>query len=159
MASYFTQFSEIIPLTTEDERAWWAELLAVAHLVREEGDDPQHPADWWRDHLGQPRNTEDDIEEIAHDLDEYVELQPPDNEGGLPQVWLHSFEGSVERIVEVVQAFLAKFRPTSNVVMSWASTCSKPRPGAFDGGAVVIMATRFYWIDARTLAVAHALGL
>jgi hypothetical protein len=38
------------------------------------------------------------------------------------------------------------------VVLTWAETCSKPRPGAFSGGMVVISAEDVHYIDPWPLA-------
>jgi hypothetical protein len=46
--------------------------------------------------------------------------------------------GDVEMMTELMQRFLQKFRPKKYVVLTWAETCSKPRPDEFGGGAMLV---------------------
>jgi hypothetical protein len=90
----------------------------------------------------------------ATDLDQYA----ADEEVGLQcsvqivddGLWISEDEsGSPEDAANVVQAFLAQFRPDEIVSFSWAETCSAPRIDAFGGGACVVTAT-----EARFMNVA-----
>lgn len=48
----------------------------------------------------------------------------------------------LDEVEALMIAFIAKWRADSIVVIEWADTCSKARPGAFGGGAVYITATK-----------------
>lgn len=56
--------------------------------------------------------------------------------------------GDVEAAINLIQAFLTKFRPNQAVGVTYAVTCSKPRPDEFHGGAVFITATNVDWMSA-----------
>ncbi len=77
------------------------------------------------------------------------------------RVWSDTF-GNADHVVDLVTAFLARFRPAAVFTLAWVETCSAPRPGAFGGGAIVVTATgREYlalteWLDARREAVERA---
>lgn len=70
------------------------------------------------------------------------------------RVWSVSF-GNVDHVAAFAEAFLRRFRPAEVFTLSWVETCSAPRPGAFNGGAIVVTVTdRAYytlgeWLDAR----------
>lgn len=48
---------------------------------------------------------------------------------------------SVAVLVELIQAWLKKFRPSTVWYGSWANTCSAQESGAFHGGGVAVSAT------------------
>ena len=52
--------------------------------------------------------------------------------------------GDLEHLLAVLQVFLTKFRPTEHIVIEWAMTCSRPRPGEFGGGVVLITSDYCY---------------
>jgi hypothetical protein len=53
----------------------------------------------------------------------------------------------LDRVVAFVQAFLKTHRPDSSIGFEWAETCSKPRPGEFGGGAILVTATTDEWMS------------
>lgn len=55
--------------------------------------------------------------------------------------------GDIEAVTEFVKALQEKFPRHSPVGFSWAETCSKPRPGEFGGGAVVVDAGNVEWVS------------
>ena len=48
----------------------------------------------------------------------------------------------IEVTAEFIQRFLQKFRPKLTVGWEWADWCSKPLPGAFGGGVVLVSAKK-----------------
>jgi hypothetical protein len=60
--------------------------------------------------------------------------------------------------VDLVQAFLKRFELDLVVSFQWANTCSRPRPNAFGGGAVVISRRNAMWFNTRTL-LEHAVKI
>lgn len=77
-------------------------------------------------------------------------------EDGGKTLWIYSDEsGDIDVACDVIQEFLAEFRPSESFTLSWAATCSKPRVGEFGGGAVYVTADRveyvssWGWIDQK----------
>ena len=60
--------------------------------------------------------------------------------------------GDLDQVVLLVQKFLRAFRPTETWTITYATTCSKPRCGAFGGGAGIITADNIEWRDAELIA-------
>lgn len=58
--------------------------------------------------------------------------------------------GNVDALLDIMQAFLAKFRPDDCFTMEWAHTCEKPRVGEFGGGAAFVTATGQQFINTGT---------
>ena len=52
----------------------------------------------------------------------------------------------------LVQKFLQAFRPADVWTITYATTCSKPRCGAFGGGAGIVTADTIEWRDAELIA-------
>ncbi len=91
-------------------------------------------------------------ENIARALDLYRDAEP--NEDGWrpsegfsmslidadgPKLWIRDEDnGSPDLVIEFVLLCAEKFDLKGLWGFTWANTCSKPRPGAFDGSAVVI---------------------
>ena len=67
-------------------------------------------------------------------------------------------QGEVEPVADMLQAFLQRFRPTQEVALTWACTCSRPRPDTFSGGGVVIGGDRQEWFDATRWVQQHLEG-
>ncbi len=65
--------------------------------------------------------------------------------------------GNLEALVTLLQEFLARFFPDRAIVFSWAEWCSKPRPGQFGGGAVIVRPTPddTTWILTEDVGVDH----
>lgn len=55
--------------------------------------------------------------------------------------------GDLERVVTFVQMFLKAHRPDGAIGIEWADWCSKPRPGEFGGGAILVTATTDEWMS------------
>lgn len=121
MANYYTQFSLEVTDLTDDEVAW------LKHVLRGEKDEP---------------NPE--LAAILGDEMVWFETEFVEPAG----LWIHSGEsGSPDQAAEFLQEFLRKFRPDRVIGFGWADTCSKPRLDTFGGGAVVVSATDFSWVN------------
>ena len=72
-------------------------------------------------------------------------------------LWFYAEEvGDPEQVVCLVQKFLRRFRPDQYWSLTFACTCSKPRVGAFDGGAVFVTANDIKWQDVHGFIEAEA---
>lgn len=93
-------------------------------------------SEWWKARLDSEQASEDGcVCEVAF-------------EGGY--ICLYAYEhGDLERLAGCVQDFLAKFRPRDCFGLTFAFTCSKPRPDEFGGGAVFVTARGQKWLSAR----------
>jgi hypothetical protein len=61
-------------------------------------------------------------------------------------LWLYAEEsGNPENAAEFVCKFLKRFRAGQSWSLTWATTCSKPRVGAFSGGAVFVTPDKIEW--------------
>lgn len=125
MANYYTQFSEVIPNLTEEEKAWLERALQDTDLLSD-----NEELEW--------ENAFGDIFEHGVQFEHQFIENPNSSYGNY--LWVHASEGCVEELIALVQAFLARFRPTESWFMSWAATCSKPRVGEFGGGWAVVTA-------------------
>jgi hypothetical protein len=74
-------------------------------------------------------------------------------------LWLHAdVSADLEQVASFVQRFLRQFRPDRYWSLTFACTCSKPRVGAFSGGAAFVTANDIKWqgshafIEAETKA-------
>jgi len=153
VANNYLQFSEVVPHLTEAEEPWLEEQLQTvcvfgAHEYAEDAvptdladakpdwtgvrflrDKKDHDAQW--DALGFEFSFGDDA---------------PTGWGR--HLWLYAEEsGEPGNVAHLVQKFLKKFRSGQCWGLTYAATCSKPRVGEFDGGAVFVTAKRIYWQD------------
>lgn len=55
--------------------------------------------------------------------------------------------GNIDAMVELLQEFLAKFRPDEFLSFTWSYTCSKMRPGEFGGGGALVGSNSVLHID------------
>jgi hypothetical protein len=60
-------------------------------------------------------------------------------------LWVWDDDGFTDNVVEFIQETLAKFEIVGTVVFEYAYTCSKPRPGEFGGGVVLITKDNSWW--------------
>ena len=158
MADYFLQFSETVSGLSEPEAAWLADQLRCVAVI----DGVEHPADempggvttdqvaWLgpRFLLG-AEGYEDSPEEPAFCFVFGID----DDEDVARYLWLYSEDhADLDQVVLLVQKFLQAFRPTETWTMTYATTCSKPRCGAFGGGAGIVTADNVEWHDAEVIA-------
>jgi len=148
MANYYTRFSEVIDLN-EEEYKWFEEQLEWTYLYNGEVRRPDEAfsADFLQDNAewqGYRFFSFLSPNEMPNFEAELV------NENGERYVWIYADEyAEPEYAAMLVQAFLKRFRPNDCWTMTYACTCSKPRPGAFGGGVVFVTADT---IDGRNTA-------
>ena len=144
MADYFTKFSFAIPVTPE-QGDWVAQVHALAtELIghAEDGEARENiegPQDMVLAALGLAEKRDGDpCLQVVHDAKEGT-------------VWVGSEDsGDVDYTADLVQALLKRFNLDLVVSFEWANTCSKPRLGAFGGGAVVISRRNADWFNNGT---------
>jgi hypothetical protein len=139
MANYYTHFSLLMELPTEEAQNFALNLVEQISTVRE-GDEP--PADF-------PAC----FNEVLEDWNFEVEAAHPSQGCGL---WLHSENGGIDAVCAFIQHLLQLYYPAGHVALEWSNDCSKPRTDAFGGGAAIITATKIksmstgQWIHRHT---------
>lgn len=122
MADYYLEFSETLDGLEPKEEKWLREQLAAdpgadcpAFLLDCEDRDPD--------------DSDYGFEWSFH------------GEAEERHLWVHADDhGDVDRLAHLVQKFLKTFRPDQCWSLSYANTCSKPRPDGFGGGALFVTA-------------------
>jgi hypothetical protein len=122
MANNYTQFSFLLPLPTDPEKAKlvpeWVKAQQEMTDVTQELDDNVEWYEWYR----------------------YLMEFDPNG------VWIYTDEtGSPEAAANIAQLYLSDFDIEGGVLITWADTCSKPRIGEFSGGAVVVTKDKQMW--------------
>ena len=126
MANYPTLFSFAVTDLTDAQRTWLEALLAT-------------------DEEGLPSA---ELRPLLADETPGFAAQFEDDGRTL---WVHSEDGGTPAdAANVVQQFLARFRPEDSLGFEWANTCSRPIIDAFGGGAVFITATHQRWNNSST---------
>jgi hypothetical protein len=125
MADYFTNFSLIVPLPTE-------EAVEYAIQLAEHASGIQLGNEMAADFPESLRDVTDDwlFETDANDASEGRGL------------WLHSINGGIDAVCAFIQHLLQRFTPDHHVTLEWSNDCSKPRVDAFGGGAALITARK-----------------
>jgi len=77
-----------------------------------------------------------------------------ENREGKTDLWLYAEETfNLEGLADILQAFLAKFRPQEIFSLTYACTCTKLRPGEFGGGYCIVTGKEIIfgnvWQDAQ----------
>ena len=152
MANNYLEFSEIVPNLTAPEEAW---LEAQLQTVRAFGNNeyledavPAELADTAPDWSG-PRLLRD-FGDYDPDYDslgfQYAFHKDEARDGWGRYLCLYAEEyGNPEHVAHLVQKFLKTFRPDQCWLLTYATTCSKPRAGEFGGGASFVMADEIKW--------------
>ena len=145
MADYYLQFSESLGGLTFAEREWLARQLETIFVVNgrectfDELPDGGSQADisWCGLRLFRElaANDEDDDGEAGFQF-----VLNTDPAAGC-YLWLYAeADGRPDHAAYLVQRFLQTFRPRACWSLTYAVTCSKPRLGAFGGGALFVTA-------------------
>ena len=158
MADYFLQFSETVSGLAEPETAWLADQLRCVAVI----DGVEYPADEIPDGvttdqvawLG-PRFLRGvaDYEDSPGEPAFCYEFGADEDDDVGRYLWLYSEDhADLDQVALLVQKFLRTFRPADVWTFTYATTCSKPRCGAFGGGAGIVMADNIMWHDAELIA-------
>lgn len=102
--------------------------------------------------------TESD--DAAKWIEKRLEAAREDDEGGIcaferegTKVWVYSEEyADMNRLVDILAEYQKTFGDQKAIVLTWAYTCSKPRPGEFGGGAAVIVGGKIESLETRDWA-------
>jgi hypothetical protein len=147
MADNYLQFSEVLVNLTEPEEAWLKEQLQTIRVFN----DKEYAEDAIPAELTSA-NTDWAGVRFLHDKDdfdsrwdtlgfEYEFDSDSDKDGWGRHFWLHADDwGNPENVAYLVQKFLKMFRPDQCWSLTYAASCSKPRIGEFEGGAVFVTA-------------------
>jgi hypothetical protein len=130
MADYYTHFSLILELPDEAAQAYALNLAQQAADTRFGEDPPELPQDF-------PASLVDVLEIWNFETEAQGSLEP-----GKYAVWLHSCNGGIDAVCELIRHLLKKFNPTGRVEFEWSNDCSKPRTDAYGGGAAIITAKK-----------------
>ncbi|MEX2389230.1 MAG: hypothetical protein WD534_15235 [Phycisphaeraceae bacterium] len=170
MANDYLQFSIDVPGLTPAERYWLerqldADLLQAAAIHQSTCDElhalpgAEREAAYHESRARYLQASPDGIEPrdlvlLGHyrqqeDTLGFESLFERDREGEQILLLFAEEQGDVEPVAVLLKAFLERFRPMQQLALTWACTCSKPRPGAFGGGGVIISAERCVWFDAH----------
>jgi len=169
MSDSYRQFSVSISLKSDEEFEWLNGLLAAIEDApdlnlefygSDESDGRgriparfQHTADW--------KEFTDKVGIEMTDIVKAVAYGYGDSKGSYGQIGLfnvtlegqkqgvlHLYENEgcdIEKPVELIHAFLKRFRPTDTCILSWADTCSKKHNNAFGGNEVLITGDWVFW--------------
>jgi len=130
MADYFTNFSLIVPLPTQQAVDYALNLAEQASRIQQ-GDEI-------------PDEFPESLRNVTDDWHFDTDSNDPSNARGL---WLHSSNGGIDAVCAFIQHLLQRFAPGEHVTLEWSNDCSKPRVDAFGGGAALITAGKIKTIN------------
>lgn len=139
MADYYCQAVICLGETTEEEHAWVEAVLAYNDWIFEQN----FPAT--KESEEKKVLPEGGVEFIdASDTSPCLNPSRWDDQTFLD----HEEYASVDHAMELMQAFLKKFRPPGTALsFEWANTCSKMRADGFGGGACVVTADDMEFVN------------
>lgn len=114
MADYYTNFSVALPLPNHEAQQY---ALDLAEKVEQGSED-----------------LPESLKEVMEDWCFETVAQDENN------IWLHSSNGGVDAVCAFIQHLLQRYNPAGCVAVEWSFDCSKPRIGAFGGGAAIVTA-------------------
>ena len=134
MADNYIEFSEIIGNVTKKETAWIDKIPRAFEFEENE----KYNADEWKDHFTEAlKNQGIKLAPDDSGFEDFPRFEYEIDESG--NWWIHADEqADLGHIVDVVQAFINKFRPDFVFRLTYAETCSRPRVGEFGGGWMVV---------------------
>ena len=159
MADYYLEFSETLSGLSEEEATWLADQLRCVAVIG----DVEYAADQIPDKVDADQVTwqgprfllgaagyDESPEEPAF----CYEFREDNVDGDSSRyLWLYSEDhADLDQVALLVQKFLREFRPAEMWTVTYATTCSKPRCGAFGGGAGIVTADAIVWHNAETIA-------
>lgn len=144
MANNYTEFSVHVGPLTEDERQWFTEQCECVEIPppASAADADDIPATRPRYLVDDPRIDSDDCEDVQF---QYEFLGKGED---LSAVFFADEQGDSWLLAILLQKYLAKFHPDDCLWVTYACTCSKPRPDEFSGGGHFITAEEIESWDA-----------
>jgi len=171
VADYRTQFSVAIAPLTHTQIEWACkvhnaasmadEVFEICNMQGRRSKDGRPPKEFLTDGewLGFPEDVRDAaLKVVGRDGENgsSFALNSDDGEdGSLDAGTLYVFSedgGGLEAAAQLVQSLLVRFDIAEPVILEWADTCSRPRPDAFGGGAMVITRDRILSMSTRQMA-------
>jgi hypothetical protein len=149
MADYYLQFSETIDHLTEEEEQWLRDQLWKVVKVEdrvipcEEASGRGDIWDWEGPHALADMSDEFQSEPFEWDIDH-------EEDRGRLTLFAEEY-GEVGAVGEFVRRFLARFRPNDTWSMTYSCSCSRPRPGDFGGGALMVTRDGYRTVDTSEL--------
>ena len=147
MADNYLQFSEVLTNLTAEEAAWLeSQLQTIVAFGDQEfrEDDPAIATMLGDPAYSGPRFLRDNPDfDCRYDVTDF-ECDFFDDQDTEPvrSLWLHADAyGNLEHVAWLIHKFLKRFHPDQCWSLTYANTCSKPRIGQFNGGAVFVTAT------------------
>jgi hypothetical protein len=138
MANYFTNFSLVFTLPSQEAQAYALELASQAG------------SGFSGDQL-----PEDFPDEMASVVEDWCFETNADTDEGKPALWLHSSNGGIDAVCAFLQHLLQKFDPTGRVTFEWSHDCSKPRTDAYGGGAAIVTAMKIKTMSTHEWLAKH----
>jgi hypothetical protein len=130
MADNYTHGSFTLPLRSTEEAEWMAAFLQEVDEQLAAEEEPTNGVAEYLRNLGSECRCNN-----------YVRRP----EGEKKYLWVYGDEQfDVEEAALVVMAYLKRWAPKACFVFTWADTCSKPRPGEFSGGSVLVNVEDWY---------------
>jgi hypothetical protein len=123
MADYYTNFSLVVPLPSEEAQKY---ALELAHTASNAANGDELPA-------ALPLSIREEVENWTFETEP---LHQADGWG----IWLRSEHGGIDAVCAFIQHLLQKYNPQGRVEFEWSNDCSKPRLDAYGGGAAIITA-------------------
>lgn len=140
MANNYTQFAEVLTFDTDEERKWFEGIAKLLEQwAMENADESEHA------NLTSPEAVLllEVFENRGTHTDFGLDMLDADADSTHGSVLIYALEsGDPLQAAMLIQRFLLTWRPGLRFswCLSWADTCSKPLPGSFGGGAVVVTA-------------------
>lgn len=145
MVAYFTKFSFIVPVTTE-QGAWFTQVHELARELIAHAEDGER-----REGIEAPLEVMAAALEFAEERDGLPGIQVT-HDTGAGSVWVCAEEcGDVEYTASLVQALLRHFELDLVVGFEWADTCSRLRLDGFGGGTVAVSRRSAVWFSTGAL--------
>ena len=126
MADYFTNFSLIVLLPTEEAVDYALNLAEQARFI-------------YQGTEATPNDFPACLRDVVEDWQFETVVNDASNDRGL---WLHSSAGGIDAVCAFIQHLLQRFTPDGHVTLEWSNDCSKPRVDTFGGGAALITARK-----------------
>lgn len=145
MADYYTTFSEGLVLKGGKRAADWVNrYLDQFDGVMAEPGTAKHKA---QEDLAVLYDLDPDYFQLGFDWE--IHSSPKKQS----EVWLYCEEhGNPDHVAQFVKTYLRKFDPKGCFSFTWAQICSKPRQGAFTGGAIFVTANEIEWMSGEQWA-------
>jgi hypothetical protein len=145
MANNYTNFSFLVPLHTDAEKAWWTKLFNDYADICDGGDidDAATSSNETKQKLLEilDSNAPGDYYGIGVNWEIFDSSENQRHHPGI-NVWISDSDGGgdLDRIAQIIRLFLADNNRTDCIIFSWADWCDRPRINNFGGGTFYVSA-------------------